>query len=105
MKKSVVILDEEDIKRLSAILRWNGKFMKLSNQGDIEIVKDDNKDRDQTVGYACGLDNRNKKIIEILLGDGDVDVLVWDKQKQEQVKVDAKPHEGVLDLRDLVVNP
>ena len=101
-KKSVVILGEEDINRLRAILRWNGKFMKLNHvDGNIDI----DKDKDKTVGHACGLDYRNKKIIEILLGGGEVDVLVWDKQKQEFVKVDAKPHNGVLDLRDLIVNP
>lgn len=104
MKSVVIILDEEDMRKLSAILRWNGTCMRLDKDSDdIEIVQiQDEGGKVRSVGYACGLDSRNNKIKKILLSDGEAEVLVWDEKTHGLVKADVKPKNGVLDLRNLI---
>ena len=95
--KLFIFLDKEDIKRMEGTIKFDGDLVRLSSDGDIEFVRAENN---AAVGRGCGLDEKNKKLADIIKAGQNVQIQVY--KKGGFVPIDVTASDGMLDLRKIV---
>lgn len=98
--KTLIFLDTEDLMRIRGTVDYDAIFARVGKEnGDLELLRED---KVTVIGYAVTADPRNAKLKSIITSGDDVQVNVFSKKKGKFVPIEAKPEEGLLDLRQLI---
>lgn len=101
--KRIIFVDEESIRRIEATVRFGGDFASVTEEGDIRFFKmGRNELPESEVGRGCGLEERNKQLVEIIRAGDNVQVQAFNLKKEKFVPVEIVAENGILNLRKLL---
>lgn len=93
-----IIFNEEDVKRILALVNWDAVKVTSEEEEYLELLRDNGSN----AGEALAFDEHSQKLKALLNAQGECEVLVYNTNTKKMRRVVVNTEDGYLDLRQLV---